>query len=707
MFSLKKQKRRLKKTLQNKNLQKALRSSSSHHYQQYKDTIKNIPWEEYKKKARAIKEECLKRLPQLIQEFSEEAKKSRAHVYQVSTPREALHQIERIVRRKKAKLIVKSKSMVSEEIGLNDFLEKKGYQVVETDLGEWIIQLAKERPSHLTAPALHKTKEEVANILSKHLGIQVPADSKEIVRLAREKMRQYFIEADIGVSGANIAVAETGTLVIISNEGNARLVTSLPPVHIALLTTEKFVQSLEQAATLIKALTIASSGLKLTSYVSFISGPSRTTDIEKELVIGAHGPEELHLIILDNQRLEIAKDQNLKEILYCLKCGGCLLVCPVFQAIGGHLFGGPVYPGGIGILMTTMNHSVKEISSLLDFCADCKKCDAFCPVGIPTSELLLELKNRVGPNLVERALSAVIRKNSLYEFAAKILSIIQSPWEKNGYLENLPLPWAKGKSLPAISFKKIEPPLKKNEAKVYLFQGCLARLFFPEIRESVISSLSHQGFEVVSPPDQVCCGAPSLHLGHKKDVRKLALKNLKSFEKENPDYILTICPTGNSIIKKIYPQLQAESSRWVNKVYDFTEFLVTRGQLPEKRRSLNAEIFYHYPCHYLNDPPKKDKPKELIQSLGYDLKVEEEPLACCGFCGIFSFKHPEISALIWERKKQKILENQANLIATDCPGCLFQLRAHLKKEGGSFEILHTAELYSKSLKKQTLRKDSP
>jgi len=706
LFSLKRQKRRLKRTLKNKNLRQALQTASSHHYQKFEDTTKNIPWEKYKERARAIKEECLKRLPQLIQEFSQEAKKSGAHVYQVSTPRQAIQQIERIASQKKAKLIVKSKSMVSEEIGLNDFLEKKGYQVVETDLGEWIIQLAKERPSHITAPALHKTKEEIAKILSEQLGIQVPADSKKIVQLAREKMRQNFIEADIGVSGANLAVAETGTLVIISNEGNARLVTSLPPVHIALLTTEKFVQSLEQAATLIKTLTTASSGLKLTSYVSFISGPSRTTDIEKELVIGAHGPEELHIIILDNQRLKIGKDEKLKEILYCLKCGGCLLVCPVFQAVGGHLFGGPVYPGGIGILMTALNRSAKEISSLLDFCADCKKCDAFCPVGIPTSELLLELKNRVGPDLLERALSTVIRKNSLYEFATKILSLIQSPWEKNGYLENLPLPWAKGKTLPALRLKKAELPLKKNKEKIYLFQGCLGRLFFPELRESVISTLSHHGFAVASPPDQACCGAPSLHLGHKKDVQRLALKNLKSFEKENPEYIITICPTGNSIFKNLYPQLQAAFSPWINKVYDFTEFLVTKKYLPEERRSLNEEIFYHYPCHYLNDPLKHDMPRELIQSLGYDLKVEEEPLACCGFCGIFSFKNPEISSLIWERKKKKILSNQTDLIATDCPGCLFQLRAHLKKEGGSFEILHTAELYSKSLEKQTRKKDS-
>jgi len=164
--------------------------------------------------------------------------------------------------------------MVSEEIGLNRFLEDKGYKVVETDLGEWIVQLAKERPSHITAPALHKAKEEVAELLSRELGRPVPPDIGEMVKIARLELRRHFIEADAGISGANLAVAKSGTLVIISNEGNARLVTSLPPLHIALVTTEKFVGTLEQAVSLVKALTMASSGIKLSSYVSFITAPA-------------------------------------------------------------------------------------------------------------------------------------------------------------------------------------------------------------------------------------------------------------------------------------------------------------------------------------------------------------------------------------------------------------------------------------------------
>jgi L-lactate dehydrogenase complex protein LldF len=242
VFFPRKQKKKVKKALNDSNLQKALERATSQHFKKYNRIKDEIPWEDYKEKARKIREECVKRFPQLIQKFTEEAEKAGANVHHASTPEEALSAIEKIARLKNARLIVKSKSMVSEEIHLNSFLEEKGYEVVETDLGEWIIQLAQEKPSHITAPALHKTREEIAELLSRHLGKNIPPVPREIVKAAREEMRKYFIEADIGISGANLAVAESGTLVIISNEGNARLATSLPPVHIALVTTEKFVE---------------------------------------------------------------------------------------------------------------------------------------------------------------------------------------------------------------------------------------------------------------------------------------------------------------------------------------------------------------------------------------------------------------------------------------------------------------------------------
>jgi len=702
LLSRKSKRREAKKALGNDNLQRALEKAADQHFSKYKKTRQEIPWSEAKAKARAIREECVPKLPELIQAFRREAEEAGAQVYGAAAPEDGLKIIEKILSEKKAKLIVKSKSMVSEEIGLNEFLEKRGYRVIETDLGEWIVQLAGERPSHITAPALHKTKEEVAEILSRHLGRPVPPDIPEMVKLARQEMRKCFAEADVGISGANLAIAESGTLVIVSNEGNARLVTSLPPVHIALVTTEKFVETMEQAVTLIKTLTTASSGLKLTSYVSFITGPSKTTDIEKELVVGVHGPREVHIVIIDNGRLDIAADKDLEEILYCLKCGGCMLQCPVFQAVGGHVFGGSVYPGGIGILLTAITRSPQEAERLLDLCADCKKCEDFCPVGIPTSEILLKLKNAKGPSVWERALSGIFRRRALADAGTKLLAVLQKFWLHNGSLKKLPFAWAKGKNFPALNPEKSTPADDRQGEKAYLFQGCLAKFFFPEIRKSVVDSLSKFGFEVVCPDDQACCGAPSHHLGHAKDVRRLLRANLRSFEKANPDVILTVCPTGNSVLKKLYPELDEKAKVWAEKVYDFTEFTVKNGFLPKaEKRGAEGKVFYHYPCHYLNDLKLKDEPRELLENLGFEPWIEDEPYSCCGFCGVFSLRNPEIAAKFWEKKQKKIQTSGARLIATDCPGCVFQMKANLGKLGKNYKIVHTAELCAAAARKNS------
>ncbi len=369
--------------------------------------------------------------------------------------------------------------MVTEEIALNAFLEKDGLEVVETDLGEWIIQLAGDRPSHITAPATHLTKERVAEIISRKLGRTVPADIPEIVRTAREYLRQYFIRADIGISGANLAVAESGTLVIISNEGNARLVTSLPPVHIAIVTAEKFVETLEEATTLVKTLTLASAGRRLTAYVSFITGPSGTSDVEKEHVVGAHGPREVHVVILDNGRLGLAENDDFKETLYCLKCGGCMLVCPVFQAVGGHVFGGPVYPGGIGTLMTAMTVSVAESGRTLAMCADCRKCQDFCPVGIPTGELLVKLKTSRGASLPEKGLSLAFGKRRAAEKGAGILGILQKIWQKDGHFRALPLTLARGKRYPGAQVQKGRPGHGRTGEEDLFLPGLSGQVLFP------------------------------------------------------------------------------------------------------------------------------------------------------------------------------------------------------------------------------------
>jgi Fe-S oxidoreductase len=320
-------------------------------------------------------------------------------------------------------------------------------------------------------------------------------------------------------------------------------------------------------------------------------------------------------------------------------------------------------------------------------------------VGLPTGELLLKLKGKKGPKLWEWAVSTILRKKSIADPGIKLLSILQKPWHKDGSLQNLPFSWAKGKSLPVLSPAKYPVRGEKNGGEtVYFFEGCLAALFFPGIQESVYASLSRFGYQVVSPENRFCCGAPSLHLGHEKDVKKLAKKNLTSFIQKNPDYILTICPTGNAMLKKTYPRLfpESETKTWVEKTYDFTEFVVKKGFLPERRSAHKTKnVFYHYPCHYVNELGLREEPLKLLRSIGYNPIVEEEPFACCGFSGIFSFKNPDLAAHLWRKKEGKIKGLEITTIATDCPGCLFQFKAYYGKKKETYEIFHTAELFAR------------
>lgn len=706
MFRGRKSRKKALSALKNNDLQLALSRATNHHFQKFKSIQTQINWSQLKEKAQQIREKNLNQLPQLIQQFISEATQSGAQIYWAEDANQANKIIEEIIKKNQAKLIVKSKSMVTEEIGLNNYLQKRNIKVVETDLGEWLIQLAGDRPSHITAPALHLTKEKIAELLERKFQVNIPPEPKEIVRFARHKLRPIFYQAEIGISGANLAIAETGSLVILSNEGNARLVTSLPPVHIAIITLEKFAETLEEAMTLIKALVVPSSGHIITTYVSFITGPSRTTDIEKQVVFGAHGPQEVHIIILDNGRSSALGNEHLKKALSCLKCGGCLLICPVFQQVGGHVYGGPVYPGGIGAIFTCITRSPREAAAAVNLCADCKRCEDFCPMSIPTGNILLDIKNQLTPSPAESLLSKCFRHFTLLKIGASIGShaprilqkITSSIFSKNQ--------WLKGKKIPPLSSSTYFPKLtESNDNKVFLFQGCLIRFFFPSIAKAASEVLAYLNFEVISPPQQVCCGAPSLHLGKKKDFIALAQKNIALISDLQPTVIITLCPTGNSFLRREYPEFFPDFKLWAHRVRDFSDFLASFDP-PFPLDLEKNKIFYHYSCHYLYDLKLKDRPLELLRKWGYDPVLEDEPFSCCGFAGAFSLRNPEISSRLLTKKKNKIETSKLKVIATDCPGCIFQLQSYLNKDDINYQVFHTAELISQSLKTNSIKKKS-
>src|SRR5687767_12289239 len=302
--------------------------------------------------------------------------------------------------------------MATEEIHLNDALAAAGVTPVETDLGEYIIQLAHERPSHIIAPAIHKTKGQVAELFARELKREVAADPEVLTRIARAELREKFLQADLGITGANFAVAETGTVVLVTNEGNGRMVTSLPRVHVAVMGVEKVVPSMTDLMVFLSILAKSATGQKLSVYTTLVHGPRRAGELE--------GPDELHLVLLDNGRLQQLSGP-LREALYCLRCGACLNVCPVYRQIGGHAYG-YTYPGPIGILLTAMLNGQSSVRDLAHASSLCGACADACPVRIDIPRMLIELRSAgvrtktvgAGERLVFRAFAWLLRRPALY-----------------------------------------------------------------------------------------------------------------------------------------------------------------------------------------------------------------------------------------------------------------------------------------------------
>jgi L-lactate dehydrogenase complex protein LldF len=343
-------------------------------------------WEQLRTEARAIKDAVLLRLDEYLHEFVVNAERCGAQVHWARDAAEANQIVCRLGRERDARKLVKSKSMVTEEIHLNDALEAEGFEVIETDLGEYIIQLAGETPSHIIAPAIHKTKKQIAQLFTEKLGIEPTDDVDRLTSVARQVLRLRFAEADIGISGVNFGVAETGTILILENEGNIRLTTSVPKTHIAVMGIEKLVPRFADLDVFLKLLPRSGTGQQLTTYQSLITGTKRSPEDE--------GPDELHIILLDNGRSRMLAHPVTRQALACIRCGACLNACPVYQQIGGHAYGS-VYPGPIGAVITPQLIGLGKAAQLPYASSLCGACRDVCPVKINIPELLLHLRAEI------------------------------------------------------------------------------------------------------------------------------------------------------------------------------------------------------------------------------------------------------------------------------------------------------------------------
>jgi L-lactate dehydrogenase complex protein LldF len=408
--------------------------------------------------AKRVKEHTLAHLDQYLEQLEASVQHNGGHVHWAATAADARQIVLDIAKQTSCRRIVKSKSMTTEEIHLNPALEQAGFEVTETDFGEFIIQLAGERPSHLVAPAVHHTRQSIARLLSDRAGVNAPDDPASLAKLGRVLLRAKFAEADMGISGANFAVADTGTIVLISNEGNARLTTTCPRVHVAVMGMEKLIPRWTDLPVFLKLLARAATGQTLSVYTTMISGPRRPSELD--------GPEEFHLVILDNGRSRVLATP-FRESLQCIRCGACLNACPVYRRIGGHAYGG-VYSGPIGSILTPLYDSVADNPDLPHASSLCGACQAACPVKINIPHMLIALREMQHRPHRERssrkrheipwerlayaASREVLKRPWLYRMALRLSRWFVRPFAREGWLNKLPGPgsgWTQARDFPA------------------------------------------------------------------------------------------------------------------------------------------------------------------------------------------------------------------------------------------------------------------
>lgn len=417
--------------------------------------------------AARIKDHTLDYLDHYLEQFAAQAEAAGASVHWAETPEAATRIVVDICKARGAKSATRVKSMLGEEIGLPDALAAAGIERVETDLAEHIIQLADERPSHIVIPALHKTQEEVADLFAERHERPRSSDAVEaLVESARHELRPKYVAADVGISGANFLIAETGAVAVVTNEGNAELTTALPPCHIVTAGVEKLVPTAEHASVLLRLLSRSALGSEFTQYVTFFNGPKRVGD--------ANGPEEMHIVLVDNRRTEMLAGE-MREMLRCIRCGACINHCPVYSVLGGHPWGS-TYPGPMGSVLTPALTSLAEAGDLPNACTLNGRCQEVCPVKIPLADMMRSMRERQWRQKLVKsrhrlpllAWAFLIKRPWLYRRATGVAVRVMRRFRgSNGRIRHMPMAgaWTAGRDLTAPSARTFMAEWKRGRRR--------------------------------------------------------------------------------------------------------------------------------------------------------------------------------------------------------------------------------------------------
>ncbi|WP_196601137.1 L-lactate dehydrogenase (quinone) large subunit LdhH [Pectinatus frisingensis] len=616
--------------------------------------------------------------------------------------------------------IVKSKSMATEEIRLNDYLEEQGLRVKETDLGEWMLSVAGQHPSHMVMPAIHLNRNQCAKFFSDELKEDIPSDIPFMVQTARRVLRKEFLNADMGISGANFGIAENGAIGLVTNEGNGRIVTTIPPIHVIIMGYEKLIPKTSDASKIMRLLPRNGTGQRMVSYLTLVDGP--TPIIREKNGEMVEENKKVYAILLDNGRLKAAHDPVMKEVYQCVRCASCLNVCPIWSTVGGNVYG-HIYSGGIGAILTGLLNGLDEFSQFSDLCIGCRRCTTVCPGKINIPDLIQELRNRQvakkGLSFPEKMIFQKIMTNrKVFHSLLRAASLGQKPVKSGKFIRNLPLFFAKmteGRSLPAIADKpfrdRAEKLLQNNPAnpkmRIAFFSGCNLDFVFPETGESVVKVLQDIGAEVIYPQEQNCCGKPIIGAGDLDTARRLAKQNIAALEATNADYVIAACPTCAETLEQTYKELFKDDKVWLEraeklsrKLKEFSSFVeqiyADNGRL--KNTAGKEKITYHDSCHMRRSLGIYKEPRELLKSApGYEFVEMTGADQCCGMAGSFGMKYADLSIQLLNRKLKNIKESGATTVAVACPACMMQIGGGIDKMAPNIKIKHIADILAENL----------
>ena len=645
-----------------------------------------------------LKTHSISNLDNLIKEFVSSCERTGAKVSIAKTGQDVVDYVLDLAQKNNVKLIGKSKSLTTEEIELNHFVEEKGIEIVETDLGERIIQLAKEKPFHLVFPAVHKTQKEVAELFSSSFGTRVPNDLNEIMKVIRKELRPIFLGSEMGITGANVAVAETGTIVIETNEGNARLVSAIPDIHVVIVGMEKIVATWEEALKLIIAHPLSATGTRLTNYVSMVS---------QRRPLEGHPKREMHVIILDNGRSKMQEDPWFKEALSCIRCGACMNICPTYGVVGGHTFG-YIYPGPIGIPWTEEIHGLDKASEFAHLCISCGLCREICPADIDIPMMIAKVKEKDvkqnGQLTPNKILSRSDRFAKLASSTAPLSNWVVQSRVSRSFMDRF-LGIEKRRKLPIFkrtTFDKKFPQIKKMIAnprgKVVYFVDIFANYNRPELAEKIVNQLQENEIQVVLPKDLKPSGMPYISYGELEEATRIARHNVDAligFVRGGYDIVASE-PTATYCLKDIYPKLlgESEESKLVSQhSFEFFEYMAAHSAAEKNERAVQenkGRIGFHIPCHQRGLSAGKYT-IDALKCKGYDVKVIETG-TCCGMAGTFGLKKGELgydlSMAVGKPLFELFEDDKAiEVIATESSVCTEQLI-----DGTKHKVVHPLDL---------------